>query len=587
MLVSYKYPYSKIHKVQSFVNHVLLDVIFNAPKIKNANFSSSLVLPKYKHLIDNTNSEYILSPLKKAFKVSKGLDKWLEGAGGEEFKWVNAPQDLLKNCDGDDWWGQASVDDTVENNEGETNESDNSRNLLNDFFKNLILNFPSVELKEIKENDFVHIYMPDLYLDKEKSHLFFIIKNDKIEIGFYVLDKDFINNVLQYSDKIEVFKNDLRLKGNPNFENDFPDAFDAAMTFIWEVQKCIASSLEVDDQDFSISEGLDDFRKFDITEEDIINKLSQKIKNENVIPELLFINNAFEEENIEVNNHQAYFFTSDVLISDKELQGFLYVNMDGFYSNCLEDDLSFLVTWDVVIDMNIVQEIDGIEIEIKTEDGELTIKEKNSKSLKILYSFYKNVWKKVADRFKNEPIISWGEVADMGITVLNFESIDDYIIWCNEAIISNENKEVEVEGPYILNEKKKTLEITSFPHCILFVILQVGFKLDNYTPEEMADIKSTAVSMGDWFDLDQDECLEVLDEILELLIKCKSIFNLKELGNLVIANCLVIHNEISNEGVRGDIVRLMNDLANADGKVTKEEEANLLFYSVLINDGEF
>lgn len=180
-------------------------------------------------------------------------------------------------------------------------------------------------------------------------------------------------------------------------------------------------------------------------------------------------------------------------------------------------------------------------------------------------------------------------------TYINNPVLDDYLniftgvkvvdLPATPAPAKAEEQKDEDEGPYILNEKKKTLEITSIPHCILFVILQVGFKLDNYTSEEMADIKSTAVSLGDWFDLDQDECLEVLDEILELLIKCKSIFDLKELGNLVSANCLIIHSEISNEGVRGDIVRFMNDLANADGKVTEEEEANLLLYSVLINYG--
>lgn len=376
--------------------------------------------------------------------ASKGLDEWLEGTGGEDFRWVAAPQELLKNCDGDDFWGQATKDDTIENNKGEKNNSNNSSNLFNDFFENLILNFPSVELKEIKENDFVHIYMPDLYLNKAKSHFYFKIKNNKIEIGFYVLDKEFINNLLQYSEKIEVYKNDLRLKENPIFENDFPDAFDAAMTFIWEVQKCIASSLEIEDEDFLITKGIYDLSKFDIKEEDIINKLSQKIKIENVIPQLLFINKAFEEVNSEIkSNHQAYFFTSDVLISDQELQGFLYVNMDGFYSNCLEDEVKFILSWDNIIDFELVEGNDGVEIEIEVEGGELTIKQENSKSLKILYSFYKNVWKKVADRFKNEPMISWNEVADMNILGKNFESFDDYIYWASDDTIINNYQKIE------------------------------------------------------------------------------------------------------------------------------------------------
>jgi hypothetical protein len=42
---------------------------------------------------------------------------------------------------------------------------------------------------------------------------------------------------------------------------------------------------------------------------------------------------------------------------------------------------------------------------------------------------------------------------------------------------------------------------------------------------------------------------------------------------------------ISSEGVREDIIRFMNDLANADGKVTEEEEINLNYYSILIRLG--
>jgi hypothetical protein len=102
-------------------------------------------------------------------------------------------------------------------------------------------------------------------------------------------------------------------------------------------------------------------------------------------------------------------------------------------------------------------------------------------------------------------------------------------------------KEKKKDSPYTLDKSNKTLTITSIPHCILFVLLQVGWKLDKYTSEELADIKSTAVSMGDWFDMDEDECLEALDETLALLKKCKTTFKFKELAELVSENCLVLH----------------------------------------------
>jgi len=151
---------------------------------------------------------------------------------------------------------------------------------------------------------------------------------------------------------------------------------------------------------------------------------------------------------------------------------------------------------------------------------------------------------------------------------------------------ANEDDENEEdEGSYILDEKKKTLVITSMIHSILFVILQVGSKFDQFTKEEIADIQSTAVTLGDWFDLDQDECLEALDETLELLKKCKTIFTIDQMSAYVFLNCLGIYDHVSNKPSREDISRFMNDLANADGKVTQEEQENLDFYCNLIIHG--
>jgi hypothetical protein len=149
-----------------------------------------------------------------------------------------------------------------------------------------------------------------------------------------------------------------------------------------------------------------------------------------------------------------------------------------------------------------------------------------------------------------------------------------------------EEKQIEEdESPYVLNETKKTLYISSLPHCILFVLLQVGSKLDQFTESEIADIQSTSVTMGEWFTMDQDECLEALDDTFALLKKCKTIFNTEEMGDLVFENCLVINREVPNEAVREDIIRYMNDMANADGRVTAVEKENLDYYAKLIRIG--
>lgn len=74
MLRPYKLSYAKIHKLQSFVNHVMIDVIFRAPKLADAIFTSALVLPKYRNLIDAVNTQYILDPLSEAYSICKGLN---------------------------------------------------------------------------------------------------------------------------------------------------------------------------------------------------------------------------------------------------------------------------------------------------------------------------------------------------------------------------------------------------------------------------------------------------------------------------------------------------------------------------------
>ena len=75
MLRPYNFPYSKIQKVQSFVNHVMLDVVFNAKNIAAANFTSALVLPKYRHLVDDIKQDYILDRLKESFVICKTLTR--------------------------------------------------------------------------------------------------------------------------------------------------------------------------------------------------------------------------------------------------------------------------------------------------------------------------------------------------------------------------------------------------------------------------------------------------------------------------------------------------------------------------------
>ncbi|MBG6233779.1 hypothetical protein IWX76_000334 [Pedobacter sp. CAN_A7] len=73
MLKPYKIQKHDIHKIQSFVNHLVIDVLCK-PHISDQ-FSSLLLLPKYRDLVDNVNDEYILKPISESFLICKNVLK--------------------------------------------------------------------------------------------------------------------------------------------------------------------------------------------------------------------------------------------------------------------------------------------------------------------------------------------------------------------------------------------------------------------------------------------------------------------------------------------------------------------------------
>jgi hypothetical protein len=170
-----------------------------------------------------------------------------------------------------------------------------------------------------------------------------------------------------------------------------------------------------------------DFEDFDLIDEEEIDFICQKIQEGKILPNLLYVNASLAEKGFEIDKHQAYFFDSSVLISDRELDGFLLVNMDGFYSNCMsEDELTALISWSGVTDLKYNESDDDSTIDIVTSQGELTIKKEGNHSLKVLYTFYNSVWEEINDKFSDEPFINWNEVQKMGVKELSFSNVEDF-----------------------------------------------------------------------------------------------------------------------------------------------------------------
>jgi hypothetical protein len=148
-----------------------------------------------------------------------------------------------------------------------------------------------------------------------------------------------------------------------------------------------------------------------------------------------------------------------------------------------------------------------------------------------------------------------------------------------------DEEELEIEEyPYSIDEVNKTVEMSVF-HQILFLILYVDGKTENHTDEEIADVTSTAVSIGEWFDKDEDEGWEVLEETFELLQKCGELFTSQELSDIADECCFSIHKAVSNPDARKDIIRFITDQAKADGEINMMEEVTIDLWSLNIMAG--
>jgi len=167
---------------------------------------------------------------------------------------------------------------------------------------------------------------------------------------------------------------------------------------------------------------------FDITDKPTITKLCERIKQEKILPHLPYINTALEKENYSVDNHVANFFLSKVYISDQNMEGFLYVNMDGFHSNCIDKgEMQPIFSWSGVKDIKYSEDGNNAQIDLVAEQGELTIRAEGSHALKILHHIYLYAWKEANDKFANESIIIWNVVEEMGIKLNSYPTQEAYI----------------------------------------------------------------------------------------------------------------------------------------------------------------
>lgn len=151
----------------------------------------------------------------------------------------------------------------------------------------------------------------------------------------------------------------------------------------------------------------------------MVNRLARALESGVHIFSLLFVNPALQEAGYLVDNHQCYLFLEKVLVSDKMLPGFLYVNMDGVFSNCFdESSLSHIFSWDSLTDIH-WSSPEKSAIDLVCPEGSLTISlpenYQEPSQLTLLMAFYHGTWKKIIAAFSNQPFIEWSQVRAMGI----------------------------------------------------------------------------------------------------------------------------------------------------------------------------
>lgn len=294
--------------------------------------------------------------------------------------------------------------------------------------------YPEAEAKKINKDNYLDIHVPEINT-KRGTHLFFNTAKDGIKIGFYCRDEAFVDEVMSRSTNIERYAQGIRILDNP-LQSDVQEATLNALVFIEEIigeEVEDTSYDENEDYEYDNNDTQVDMELYDLSNESIINRVIGKIKTSKSLPHLPYINEALMNKGYNIEKHPAFYFMSNVFVSDIEPTAYLYVNMDGFYSDCIEEKFQCIFSWESIKDIVVVEETeDSITIDLVSDEGELTICEPFSKSLLVLFEIYRSIWKDISRKFANQPIISWNEVERSGVNLVSFETHNEYLEWIGQ-----------------------------------------------------------------------------------------------------------------------------------------------------------
>jgi hypothetical protein len=294
--------------------------------------------------------------------------------------------------------------------------------------------YPEAEAKKINKDNYLDIHVPEINT-KRGTHLFFNTAKDGIKIGFYCRDEAFINEVMSHSTNIERYAQGIRILDNP-LQSDVQEATLNALVFIEEIIGEEVEDTSYDEEqgyEYDNNEGKVNIESFDLSDQTIIKSVIEKIKTTKSLPHLPYINETLRNMGYDIEKHPAFYFMSNIFVREIEPTAFLYVNMDGFYSDCIEEKFQCIFSWESLSDIVVIEETeDSITIDLVSDEGELTLCEPFSKSLFVLLEIYRDIWKDVCRKYANQPMISRTEVESSGVNLVSFETHKDYLDWIGE-----------------------------------------------------------------------------------------------------------------------------------------------------------
>ena len=279
--------------------------------------------------------------------------------------------------------------------------------------------FSDATIKKIDKDNYLDIHLPSVN-EQKGTHIFFNTSKNKVKIGFYCRDNDFVEKAVNSSDELETYSQGIRLASNPTFE-DADSAITAALAMINAIQGNESSIIQDSNKESDAMQSL-------TINEEFIGILNELIKSYKLLPNFSFVPEVLRENGCIIDGNACWFYTEEVQWAENAELWDLLVTHDGFYSSMGQKEFKLLFNWDSLDDLKIkvAEDHSKVTLGLFQENGQfLSLTQEESHSLLVIYYMYQHIVKLIIDEFRDEPIINWSAVDKMGVLRRNFKSYQE------------------------------------------------------------------------------------------------------------------------------------------------------------------